>query len=108
MHSHGFSYLGRRTGRDHSAACISATRAEVDDPVGGGDCVQIVLDQDDRVAGGNEPATYPLPMLPRPEYSPTSGSPWEDETNRQVLGYLQCISTLIAGARAEPRIEPES
>ena len=34
---------------------VAAARAEVDDPVGGGDGVEVVLDQHDRVAGVDEP-----------------------------------------------------
>ena len=47
--------VGGRAGRDHPAARVSAARAEVDDPVGGGDRVEVVLDQDHRVAGVDEP-----------------------------------------------------
>lgn len=35
---------------DHPPACVPALRAEVDDPVGLGDNVQVVLDDDHRVA----------------------------------------------------------
>ena len=47
--------VGRRAGGDDLAARVAATRAEVDDPVGGGDRVEVVLDQDDGVAGVDEP-----------------------------------------------------
>src|SRR5690242_2508881 len=36
---------------DHLAAAVAALRAEVHDPVGGLDHVQVVLDHDDRVTG---------------------------------------------------------
>src|SRR5579885_1764252 len=40
----------RRAGRDDLAAAVAAFGAEVDDPVGGLDHLQIVLDDDDGVA----------------------------------------------------------
>ena len=40
----------RRAGRDDAAAAIAAFGTEVDDPVGGLDHVEVVLDHDDRVA----------------------------------------------------------
>ena len=41
----------RRAGRDHAAAAGAAFGAHVDDPVGGLDDVEVVLDHDQRVAG---------------------------------------------------------
>ena len=41
----------RPAGRDHPSTAASALRAEVDDPVGGGDHVEVVLDDEYRVAG---------------------------------------------------------
>ena len=39
---------GRRTNRDDAAALIAAFRAQIDEPVGALDDIQIVLDYDDR------------------------------------------------------------
>ena len=44
-------HLFGRAGRDDAPAAITALGAEVDDPVGGLDDVQVVLDDHDRVAG---------------------------------------------------------
>jgi hypothetical protein len=46
-----FGYVGRRAGRDHPASRISPARAEIDDPVGGGDCIEVVLNEHHGVAG---------------------------------------------------------
>ena len=39
---------------DHPSTRIATARTEVDDPVGGGDRVEVVLDEDDGVAGLDE------------------------------------------------------
>ena len=41
----------RRAGAHHLAAGIAALGAQVDDPVGGADDVEVVLDDDQRMAG---------------------------------------------------------
>ena len=41
---------------DDLAARVAAFRAEVDDPVGGADHVEVVLDHDQRMAGVDQPA----------------------------------------------------
>ena len=48
-----------RAGRDDAAALVAALRAEVDEPVGALDHVEVVLDHDDRVAGVDEPVRAP-------------------------------------------------
>ena len=47
----------RRTGGHHRAAARPALGAEVDDPVGLGDHVEVVLDHHDAVAGIDQPVT---------------------------------------------------
>ena len=49
-------HLIHRAGADQCAAGFAALRAEVDDPVGGADDVEVVLDHHQRVAGGDEAA----------------------------------------------------
>src|SRR5687767_48021 len=44
----------RRAGRDDPAAGVAAFGAEVDDVVGGFDYVQVMLDHEHRVAGGDQ------------------------------------------------------
>ena len=46
----------RRAFRDQEPAVLAALRSEVDDPVGGGDDVEVVLDDDDGVACRDEPS----------------------------------------------------
>jgi len=48
----------RGAGRDHRAAAVSAFGAEVDDPVGGFDDVEVVFDHNHGVASVDEPADY--------------------------------------------------
>ncbi len=48
------SDLFRRTGGDHLAACRAAFGAEIDDPVGGLDDVEVVLDDDHRTSAVDE------------------------------------------------------
>ena len=48
-----------RAGGDHQAAAVAALRTEVDDPVAGPDDVEIVLDHQQRVAGGDQLAQGP-------------------------------------------------
>src|SRR5687767_6808238 len=43
-----------RAGRDDLAAGVAALGAQVDDPVGGADYVEVVLDHDERVPRGDE------------------------------------------------------
>ena len=43
--------VSRRAGDDQIAAARTALRAEIDHPVGGADHVQVVLDDEQRVAG---------------------------------------------------------
>ena len=50
--------VARRTLRDDAAAAVAALRAQVDDPVGFGDHVEIVLDDDHRVAGIDQPVQH--------------------------------------------------
>lgn len=45
-----FAYYFWRTGGKNSTAAVAAFRAEVDDPVGGADDVEVVLDDNDGVA----------------------------------------------------------
>ena len=40
---------------DDGVAVVAALRSQVDDPVGGGDDVEVVLDDDHRVARRDEP-----------------------------------------------------
>src|SRR5690625_588800 len=47
-------HLGRGAGGDDASAGVAATGAQVDDPVRGGDGVQVVLDHDDGVPGVDE------------------------------------------------------
>ena len=50
-----FHDLLRRAGRDQPAAGLAALGPEVDDPVGGADDVEVVLDDDQRVARVEQP-----------------------------------------------------
>src|SRR5690606_4754672 len=50
--------LLRRAGRDDLAAARAPLGAEVDDPVGRLDDVEVVLDDDDRVAGVHQPPEH--------------------------------------------------
>src|SRR5256885_9147061 len=66
---HGFSFQQRRTGMapfarrnvfrralsNDLSTLVAGFRAEVDDPVGGFDDLEVVLDDDDRVARVNQP-----------------------------------------------------
>jgi hypothetical protein len=45
--------------RDHSTAAAATLGAEVDDPVGALDHVEVVLDDDDRVALVDQPLQHP-------------------------------------------------
>src|SRR5690606_35385418 len=47
-------HLGRGAGGDDASAGVATTGAQVDDPVRGGDGVQVVLDHDDGVPGVDE------------------------------------------------------
>ena len=47
----------RRSHGDDRPALVPGTRAHVDDPIAGGDHVQVVLDNDRGIAGGNRGAT---------------------------------------------------
>ena len=55
--------LLRRTLGHHLAATVAALGAEVDDPVGLGDHVEVVLDHDDRVAGVDQPVQHREQLL---------------------------------------------
>jgi hypothetical protein len=46
--------LRRRAGRDDPTTRVAPARAELDGPVGGGDHIEVVLDDDDRAAGVDE------------------------------------------------------
>ena len=50
--------LLRRSGRHHGTAAISAFRAEVHDPIGRLDDVEVVLDHEHRVAAIDEPVQH--------------------------------------------------
>ena len=43
-------HLGRRTGADNLPAAIATLRSQIDDPVGGADHVEIVLDHQQRMS----------------------------------------------------------
>ena len=45
------AHLRPRTGADNFAACFAAFRTKVDDPVGGADHIEIVLDDYQRMTG---------------------------------------------------------
>ncbi len=64
--------LGRPLG-DHPAAAGAALRPHVDDPVGGLDDVQVVLDDDHRVAGVDQPAEDPEQLADVLEVQPGGG-----------------------------------
>jgi hypothetical protein len=51
----GIGDISGTTNGHHRAPRISTARAEVDDPVGSGDRIQVVFDHNDRVTGGYEP-----------------------------------------------------
>jgi hypothetical protein len=54
--------LGRRR-QHHAPAAVSSLGPEVHDPVGLGDHVEVVLDQDDRVARVDQPVQHPDQLL---------------------------------------------
>src|SRR5690606_19066265 len=55
--------LLRRAGGNDAAAAVAALGAEIDDPVGGLDDVEIVLDHHHRVAGVAQPVQDPQQLL---------------------------------------------
>ena len=105
----------RSAGRDHPPAAAPALGAEIDDPVGGGDDVEVVLDDEHRVAGREErvecgqQARYVFEVEP-------GGRLVEDEQDvggsepgvvrREVLGELQSLR-LAAGERRHRLAEPQ-
>src|SRR6478752_6113324 len=51
--------LGRWAGGDHPSPLVTAARSEVDDPVGRGDGVEVVLHEDHGVAGVDQTVQLP-------------------------------------------------
>ena len=47
-------HIRRRPHRDDLAARVAAFRSQIDDPVRSADDVEVVLDHDERVAGGEQ------------------------------------------------------
>ena len=62
--------LLRRAFGDDAAAAVAAFGAEVDDPVGGFDHVEVVLDDDDRVAAVGEALEHAEQLLDVGEVEP--------------------------------------
>src|SRR5262249_47393661 len=65
--------LLRAAGRDDLAAAVAAFRAEIDDPVGGAYDVEVVLDNDEGVAGRQQPAERPEQLCDVVEMQPGRG-----------------------------------
>ena len=59
MRSRAGHHLIHAAGAEHLPAALAAFGAEVDDPVGGANHVEVVLDHHQGVAGGDETAEGP-------------------------------------------------
>ena len=83
--------FGRALGHDRAAA-VAALGAEVDDPVGAGDDVEVVLDDDDVLPASRRPSE----RVRSGARCPRSAGPWSARRARRACGRWPCARARVA------------